>query len=403
MNFPPLRPLPRTLCTAVALALFAPLSLAEAAEPPQSGPVIEVRYRHEGVDDAAFSRNASADTLRLRLGYRWVFAPGWQLYADGEHVQPLFGERYNSTANGKTEYPVVADPESDEINQAWIGYSNDAFHATLGRQLVLLDNQRFFGNSGWRQNEQTFDALAASYAFGEGRPSVRYTYLDRVLRVFGHQNPNPLQREWSLDGHLFNVSQALPLGVLSAYAYLVENNDIASQSTRTLGARWSGKHAWGETQFAWTAEWARQSDYANNPLSQSAQYRFIEPSVSVGGITLKAGWEVLGGDGHYGFSTPFATLHAFNGWADRFPATPVNGLDDRYIGIGGKIGKAAWAASYHDFRADHGNQDYGREFDASIGYPFNKHVSGLLKLADYRSDGFASDVRKLWASVEYKY
>src|SRR5690606_32258677 len=113
-----------------------------------------------------------------------------------------------------------------------------------------------------------------------------------------------------------------------------------------------------ETQFAWTAEWARQSDYANNPLSQSAQYRFIEPSVSVGGITLKAGWEVLGGDGHYGFSTPFATLHAFNGWADRFPATPVNGLDDRYIGIGGKIGKAAWAASYHDFRADHGNQDY---------------------------------------------
>ena len=318
-------------------------------------------------------------------------------------MQPLFGERYNSTANGKTDYPVVADPESDEINQAWIGYSNDAFHATLGRQLVLLDNQRFFGNSGWRQNEQTFDALAASYAFGEARPSVRYTYLDRVLRVFGHRNPNPLQREWSLGGHLFNVSQALPFGVLSAYAYLVENNDIASQSTRTLGARWSGKHVWGETQFAWTAEWAEQSEHANNPLSQSAQYRFMEPSVSVGGITLKAGWEVLGGDGHYGFSTPFATLHAFNGWADRFNATPVNGLDDRYIGIGGKIGKAVWAASYHDFRADHGNQAYGREFDASIGYPFNKHVSGLLKLADYRSDGFASDVRKLWASVEYRY
>lgn len=403
MNFPPLRPWPRTLRTAVTLILLAPLPWAEAAEPPQSGPVIEARYRHEGVDDAAFSRNASADTVRLRLGYRWVFAPGWQLYADGEHVQPLFGERYNSTANGKTDYPVVADPESDEINQAWIGYSNDAFHATLGRQLVLLDNQRFFGNSGWRQNEQTFDALAASYAFGEARPSVRYTYLDRVLRVFGHRNPNPLQREWSLGGHLFNVSQALPFGVLSAYAYLVENNDIASQSTRTLGARWSGKHVWGETQFAWTAEWAEQSEHANNPLSQSAQYRFMEPSVSVGGITLKAGWEVLGGDGHYGFSTPFATLHAFNGWADRFNATPVNGLDDRYIGIGGKIGKAVWAASYHDFRADHGNQAYGREFDASIGYPFNKHVSGLLKLADYRSDDFASDVRKLWASVEYRY
>ena len=374
---------------------------ADAA--PTSGPSIDLRYRHESVDDAAFARDASADTLRLRLGYRWVFAPGWQLYADGEHVEALFGENYNSTANGETQYPVVADPQSDEINQAWIGYSNDSFNATLGRQRVMLDNQRFFGNVGWRQNEQTFDAFATSYAFGDGGPTLRYTYLDRALRVFGHENPNPLLREWSLDGHLLNFSQALPLGALTAYAYLVENNDIASQSARTLGVRWTGKHAWGETQFAWTAEWADQSDYANNPLSQSAQYHFVEPSITVHGIIIKAGWEVLGGDGQYGFNTPFATLHAFNGWADRFLATPVNGLDDRYVGVGGKIGKASWATSYHDYRADRGSQDYGREFDASIGYPFNSHFSGLLKLADYRSDGFGSDVRKLWASIEYKY
>ncbi len=403
MHTRPIRPWPRTLCAAVGMALFGSIPLVHAADAVTSGPVIEARYRHEGVDDAAFARDASADTLRLRLGYRWLFAPGWQLYADGEHVQALFGESYNSTANGKTQFPVVADPESDEINQAWIGYSNASFNATLGRQRVMLDNQRFFGNVGWRQNEQTFDALAASYAFGDGGPSVRYTYLDRALRVFGHENPNPLLREWSLNGHLFNISQVLPLGALSAYAYLVENNDIASQSARTLGVRWTGKQAWGETQFGWSAEWADQSDYANNPLSLSAQYHLIEPSVTLSGVTIKAGWEVLGGDGHYGFSTPFATLHAFNGWADRFLATPANGLDDRYIGVSGKLGKAAWATNYHDFRADHGSQDYGHEFDASIGYPFNAHFSGLLKLANYRSDGFSSDVRKLWASVEYKY
>ena len=359
--------------------------------------------RHEGVDDAAFARDASANTLRLRLGYRWVFAPGWQLYADGEHVEALFGENYNSTANGKTQYPVVADPEGDEINQAWIGYSNESFNATLGRQRVMLDNQRFFGNVGWRQNEQTFDAFSTGYAFGEGGPTLRYDYLDRVLRVFGHENPNPLLREWSLDGNLFHINQALPLGSLTGYAYLVENNDIATMSTRTLGLRWTGKHAWGETQFAWTAEWADQSDYANNPLSQSAKYYFIEPNITFNGITIKAGWEVLGGNGRYGFSTPFATLHAFNGWADRFSNTPVNGLDDRYVGVGGKIGKATWSTTLHDFQADHGSQDYGREFDASIGYPFNAHFSGLLKVADYRSDGFGADVRKLWASIEYKY
>lgn len=403
MNIRPIRPWPRMLCTAVGIALLGSMPLASAADAPTSGPVIEARLRYEGVDDAALARDASANTLRLRLGYRWVFAPGWQLYADGEHVEALFGESYNSTANGKTQYPVVADPESDEINQAWIGYSNDAFNATLGRQRVLLDNQRFFGNVGWRQNEQTFDAFSTGYAFGEGGPTLRYDYLDRVLRVFGHENPNPLLREWSLDGNLFHISQALPLGELTGYAYLVENNDIASQSTRTLGVRWTGKQAWDETQFGWAVEWADQSDYANNPLSQSARYHLIEPSVTFSGITIKAGWEVLGGNGRYGFSTPFATLHAFNGWADRFLSTPINGLDDRYIGVGGKIGKAAWSTTFHDFRADHGSQDYGREFDASIGYPFNSHFSGLLKIADYRSDGFGADVRKLWASIEYKY
>ncbi len=403
MNIRLIQPWPWMPCAAVGVALLWSMPLASAADAAKSGAVIEARLRYEGVDDAAFARDARANTLRLRLGYRWVFAPGWQLYADGEHVEALFGESYNSTANGKTAYPVVADPESDEINQAWIGYSNETFNSTLGRQRVMLDNQRFFGNVGWRQNEQTFDAFSIAYSFGESGPTVRYDYLDRVLRVFGHENPNPLLREWSLDGSLIHISQALPIGSLSGYAYLVENNDIATMSTRTLGARWIGKQAWGETQFGWIAEWATQSDYANNPLSQSAQYHLIEPSVTVGGITIKAGWEVLGGNGRYGFSTPFATLHAFNGWADRFLSTPNNGLDDRYIGVGGKIGKAAWATTYHDFRADHGSQDYGREFDASIGYPFNAHFSGLLKLADYRSDGFGADVRKLWASIEYKY
>ncbi|HMM68419.1 MAG TPA: alginate export family protein [Dokdonella sp.] len=395
---------PRMIVTAVTLALLAGIPLQGAAEEAaHTGPVIDVRYRHESVDDDAFARSAEADTLRLRLGYRWLFAPGWQLYVDGEHVESLFGDNYNSTANGRTTYPVVADPEADEVNQAWIGYSDESFSAALGRQRVMLDNQRFFGNVGWRQNEQTFDAFSTGYAFGNGGPSLRYVYLDRALRVFGHENPNPLLREWSLDGHLFHLDQALPLGSLAAYAYLVENNDVATLSTRTLGARWTGKHAWSGATLGWSVEWADQSDYANNPVALSARYRLVEPSIEVGGITIKAGWEVLGGNGQSAFSTPYATLHAFNGWADRFLTTPVNGLDDRYFGVGGKIGKAAWSANYHDYRADHGNQDYGHEFGASIGYPFNSHFSGLLKLADYRSDGFGTDVRKLWASVEYRY
>ena len=386
----------------LALQLGSPAVLATESK-VESGPVVELRYRYENVDDASFARNADANTVRLRLGYRWIFAPGWQLYADGEHVQPLFGEHYNSTANGRTRYPIVADPKSDEINQAYVAYANDTFGATLGRQRVLLDNQRFFGNSGWRQNEQTFDALSGQYRFAAGGPVLRYVYLDRVLRVNGHENPNPLLRAWDLHGHLLNISQPLPLGMLTGYGYLVENHDIATLSTRTLGARWTGIQPLADGKLGWTLEYARQSDWSNNPMSQSASYRLLEPSFAWRGVVFKAGWEVLGGDGAYGFSTPYATLHAFNGWADRFLTTPKDGLDDRYIGAEGKFGKAAWVTSWHDFRADRGGRHYGSEFDASLGYPLCAHLNGLLKYADYHSNGFATNERKLWVSLEYRY
>lgn len=391
------------LALAIVCACHAGTRTACATPAPQSGPIVELRYRYEGVDDGSFERRADANTLRLRLGYRWLFAPGWQLLADGDHVEALFGEHYNSTANGRTQYPVVADPQSSEFHQVFIDYAGDAAGATLGRQRVVLDNQRFFGNSAWRQNEQTFDALALRYAFADNGPTARYLYLDRVLRVNGHDNPNPLLREWNLSGHALNVSQPVPAGVVTGYAYLVENRDIATLSTQTFGVRWTGAHAAGPVSLGWALEYARQSDWSNNPLAQEADYKLIEPSVVWHGVTFKAGREILGGDGTYGFSTPYATLHLFNGWADRFLTTPANGLDDRYLGAGGKAGKASWVATWHDFHADRGGARYGSELDLSLAYPLTAHLTALLKYADYQADGFSADLRKIWASIEYVY
>lgn len=388
------------LASVILLALGAS---AHAQTAQNSGATLDLRIRHEQVDDAAFARDAQASTVRIRLGYRWVFAPGWQAYVEGAHVQALFGAHYNSTANGKTRYPTVVDPQSSQLNQAFVAYANADFAATLGRQRIVLDNQRFFGNSGWRQNEQTFDAFSTRYSLGEDAPIIRYVFLDRVQRINGHDNPDRLLREWNLNGHLLNASQALPLGTLSGYGYWVRNNDMPNLSTRTLGARWTAAQPLGDLKLGWTLEYARQSDWRGNPQSLSAGYHLVEPSLSWQGVTFKAGWEVLGGNGQYGFATPYATLHAFNGWADRFLTTPRNGLDDRYLGADGKLGKASWAMAWHRYRADHGGQAYGREMDISLTYPLRPNLGVLLKYADYRADGFSSDARKLWASVEYRY
>jgi len=115
------------------------------------------------------------------------------------------------------------------------------------------------------------------------------------------------------------------------------------------------------------------------------------------------------GDGASALQTPLVRLHAFNGWADTFASTPVDGLEDRYALATGKFGsgrlqeKLSWTIAWQDYRADRGGDRYGSEWDDSLGFPLPGGLMGLLKLADYQSDGFARDPTKAWLQVEWSY
>ena len=161
------------------------------------------------------------------------------------------------------------------------------------------------------------------------------------------------------------------------------------------------------TGWGWRVELARQRAYGNNRLDFAHEYWLLEPSLSWRNVTWRAGWEHLGGDGRHALQTPLASLHAFNGWADKFLVTPVEGLDDRYLSAAGALGHSAraanfkWILAWHDFQADHGGRNYGSEWDASLAFPVHDKLSGMLKLADYSSAGFGSDARKLWLQLEW--
>jgi len=387
------------LATACLLALAtAPAWAADTPAPLQLE--WDARLRHEQVDNDAFARNADADTLRLRLGLRAQFGDGFSGYLEGAGVAAA-NEHYNSGANGHTQYPAITDPHGTELNQAYVAWQGDAFGATIGRQRLLIDNQRWVGNVGWRQHEQTFDAVALQWAPGADW-TVRYAWLDRVHRVAGRDALNPLARERKLDTHLLNAAFKRGLQQWSGYALLHEDRDVATASTATYGARWTGKPA--AEGFGWTLEAARQYDYANNPQHFAHSYWLAEPAWTVRGITGKLGWEHLGGNGLHALQTPLATLHAFNGWDDQFGVTPAGGLEDRYAAVNGAFGAQArlgWTVVWHDYRADRGGR-YGSEWDGSLGYAFTPAVNGLLKLARYRADGFGRDDTKLWLQVEWK-
>lgn len=358
-----------------------------------------LRLRHESVDDAAFALGADADTVRLRAGVRGAWDTHWSFLLEAEGVASL-GDQYNSGANGRTARPTIADPSGAELNQAWLGWRGGHLAAVLGRQRIVLDNQRFIGSSGWRQNEQTFDALALEYKLSE-KVKLRYYWLDRVHRVAGDDALDELARERALADHLINAEMVRGRQQWVAYAYLHEDRDVASASSATIGLRWSGSHPAGAIVYGWVAEFARQAEYANNSQEFTHGYWLIEPSVQLHNITWKLGWEHLGGNGSHALQTPMATLHAFNGWADKFLTTPSGGLEDRYLTASGKIAKATWIVAAHDYRADHGSQRYGQEWNVSVGAQLRPGVTGLLKFADYRSDGFGMDTRKLWLQLEW--
>src|SRR3546814_7821694 len=97
--------------------------------------------------------------------------------------------------------------------------------------------------------------------------------------------------------------------------------------------------------------------------SYSADFVTAELGLDVAAFKLTGGYELLGSDGGatgiaggFAFQTPFATLHKFNGWADKFLTTPGTGIQDYSAGVAytvPKVGKAGpLVASFTFHRLD---------------------------------------------------
>lgn len=399
-------------------------------------PVADLRVRYESVNDAGKSVDANAITLRTRLGYETGSWNGLSLQADFDQVWAIGDAAYNSTRNGKATYPIVADPAMTALNRLQLTYVSDFdTKFVIGRQQVLVGNQRFVGNSGWRQHEQTFDSISVTNTSVENL-ALTYAWLYRINRVYGPELPSPANTPaaatgqtnyFKSDSHVIDgVYGGVPGLRLEGYAFLLDLSApgyatlpaqqlaAARLSTATYGGRGDYTIAFESASAKLSAEYARQNNYRGNPLSYGQDYWLGEGSVTWQGITALAGYEVLGGNGSIGFATPLATLHAFNGWADIFLNTPANGLKDRYLKLGYVVpadfvsAKALnLNATYHDFRTDRLNRGIGTEWDLQADLTVDPNLSVMLKYARYAGSGTAfggvPDKSMLWLQTGFKY
>lgn len=397
---------------AVVLAMLL-LSSRAAAEPASEPGKLDIfkdgdvglnfRYRYEYVDDDDFSKDANASTLRSRLSFASGTYRDVSFFVEVEDVRELKPDDFNrggGNSPGRSQYPVVADPEGTEVNQAYVDYSGfDKIRLRLGRQRINLDNQRFIGAVGWRQNDQTFDAFSTQYT--TERFTAFHAYVRNVQRIFGEDSPVGKHEQSAT--HLLNAQGHFPeVGNLTGYFYHLDNSDSPSDSSKTFGVRFTGNRDIGEYALRYQAELAYQQDAKNNPVSYSAGYRLFDVGVKRGPYDVSVGWEVLGGDENdpgEAFRTPLATLHAFNGWADKFLSTPDAGLSDLNVKFQTNIDKILIQARYHRFEEEDGSSDLGDELDLRVGRPFGKHIRADLFLASFNGDSGVSDVFKFWAMM----
>jgi hypothetical protein len=392
------------LASAISTAILTAAMPTQAASVTgfvKEGDVIaQLRIRNETVQQDNAKDDAIAMTARARLGYETASMAGFKVLAEYDHVIALQDE-YNSGSGftpDDTSKSVVADPATGDINRAQISYKSDAFGAVLGRQRIILDNARFVGNVGWRQNEQTYDAARLDFT-GVENLSVTYAYISQVNDIKYNDN--------QAENHLFNLGYKTPVGKVSTYVYATNDTSKANDpTTDTMGLRFKGKTALDALDILYAAEYATQTQGATGAKDEDAAYSLIEGGIKLSGITLVAGNETLAGDGTTSFSTPLATKHAYNGWADQFLGTPGKGLSDTYAKVVTKVAGIKLLAMYHDFSSDKDGDDLGSEINLLAAKKFDKNFSAGIKYAQYSAgdDAYAYvDTDKLWVWAEAKF
>jgi hypothetical protein len=419
-----------------------PATLMEAIT--MGKPMTNFRLRYENVDQTGYQQkvvgagpivpnkkldNADAFTLRSLVGWQTAPFNNFSFAAQVIDVH-AFEDNYNDRRNNLTNprynnYANVVDPTYTDVNQLfvdWTGIKNTRLR--LGRQQVNIDNVRFIGDIGFRQDMQVFDGINV---LNKSIPDTEIiaAHYSKVRQV------NTELRSGNID--IINAKYRIsPTESVTGYGYFIGVDNLSQNggdptkpgtaaqggnglgpsqdavktantdaSSKTFGARLDGARKIDDHwKVLYTAEYAKQDDYQGGSSYIDAHYYQVGGGAAYDGWSLRIDQEVLSSnDGKYAFQTPLGTNHLFQGWADVFLATPRQGMQDTFVTLTGGIEKAKLIARYHVFKAEENfetlgstaknpktGDSYGSEFDLSVAYPFTDKISGKLEYARFMED-----------------
>lgn len=268
------------------------------------------------------------------------------------------------------------------VHQAWAEVLlSPAFSIKAGRQEVVYDDHRIFGNVGWAQQARSHDMIILKYQKD----------INLHLGLAHHENSNPANNLYdgadaykNLQFVWFNKKWDK-----ASLSLLALNNGVAVTTDGTQDVRYSqtvgghGSFAIGALNFATNAY--LQTGKTAADVGLSAYNLLLEASVKQG---FTIGFERLSGTAYddtkaKSFNPLYGTNHKFNGYMDYFyVSNHLNtvGLDDFYLKYAYKKNKLALDAHLHyfaaaaDISAD-AKKALGTELDLQAGYKISDEAS----------------------------
>jgi len=360
---------------------------------------LNFRFRTESVDTDSTKETALANTLKSRLTFKSADIAGLSVLIEGDNVFHI-NDDFNDKENGNTEYNLVLDQETTQLNQAYAQFVGFDSTIKAGNQRILLDNQRHVGGVAFRQDEATFDAVSIS--------SKAFDNLTIFAAIANNRNTITNDNtEESIN--LLNVKYSIDQDV-SASVFYYGIKDVGQPDSGTdfdtFGIRSSG----AIEGIRFEAELATQNKTTAAGGDFDSLYYHINAGTKLGAVKATLGYEAFGSDnGEAAFATPLGTNHKFLGWSDAFLTGGDNdGIQDFYASGVSMISGIKLVAQFHNFSTAENGDALGNE----LGFMMNKNFSNYsanLKVAQYLASDYAennlskADTTKIWFTASAKF
>jgi hypothetical protein len=321
-----------------------------------------------------------------------------------------------------------SDIYGPSVHEAWAELLlNENWALKAGRQEIIYDDSRIFGNVGWVQQARSHDAVIIKFTPNANhRVDVGLAYnaaLESNFKTdYTISNYKTMQYAW-YHGNFEKVGLSF-LALNSGYAYdtFVDSAIVEKIAySLTIGPRISYKNDALSANAAFYYQTGKNAKYRPlNAMYAAADVSYqIQPALSVGlGVEYLSGTaskDVSASNDDHSFTPLYGTNHKFNGWMDYFYVGNHSGsvgLVDIYVPVNYKMDKWLFTLmphlfntaatlstySYIESKWEDYNSYLGTEIDISAAYAFSPEVT----IEAGYSQLFASESMQVLRGGDYK-